>query len=118
MGGISKASQPVVDDNGANDSDDEGGIIWKALEENQRSKPYKVSEKKREDAAIFNSYLESQWEGSSVSSKAPVQFEDRSVEWLMHKIEARKIIESPRDYQIELFERAKGKNTIAVLDTG
>ncbi|GKT45594.1 dicer-like protein 1 [Colletotrichum spaethianum] len=29
-----------------------------------------------------------------------------------------KIIQTPREYQIELFERAKHKNTIVVLDTG
>lgn len=30
----------------------------------------------------------------------------------------RKIIGAPRDYQVELFDRAKAQNTIAVLDTG
>lgn len=28
------------------------------------------------------------------------------------------VITDPREYQIELFERAKKQNTIAVLDTG
>lgn len=32
--------------------------------------------------------------------------------------EAMKIIGTPRQYQIDLFERAKEKNTIVVLDTG
>ena len=27
-------------------------------------------------------------------------------------------ISNPREYQIELFERAKKQNTVAVLDTG
>ena len=30
----------------------------------------------------------------------------------------KRIIHTPREYQIELFERAKQKNTIVVLDTG
>ncbi|KAK8060216.1 Dicer-like protein [Apiospora saccharicola] len=30
----------------------------------------------------------------------------------------KKVIDSPREYQVELFERAKEKNTIAVLSTG
>ncbi|KAH8808722.1 hypothetical protein F5884DRAFT_793130 [Xylogone sp. PMI_703] len=38
--------------------------------------------------------------------------------WLVKQSESQEIISSPRDYQVELFERAKEKNIIAVLDTG
>ncbi|KAI1416765.1 hypothetical protein F5Y13DRAFT_204144 [Hypoxylon sp. FL1857] len=38
--------------------------------------------------------------------------------WLVREAESEKIISSPREYQTELFERAKQKNIIAVLDTG
>ncbi|OTA59086.1 hypothetical protein K449DRAFT_353621 [Hypoxylon sp. EC38] len=37
---------------------------------------------------------------------------------LVQEAEGERIISSPREYQTELFERAKQKNIIAVLDTG
>jgi hypothetical protein len=37
---------------------------------------------------------------------------------LISKQESTVIITDPREYQIELFERAKKQNIIAVLDTG
>lgn len=36
----------------------------------------------------------------------------------MAKQESNVIISDPREYQVELFERAKTQNIIAVLDTG
>jgi endoribonuclease Dicer len=36
----------------------------------------------------------------------------------MSKQESNVIITDPRDYQVELFEKAKTQNVIAVLDTG
>lgn len=36
----------------------------------------------------------------------------------MSKQESEVIITDPREYQIELFEKAKNQNIIAVLDTG
>jgi endoribonuclease Dicer len=42
----------------------------------------------------------------------------QSARWLVNQSENRQIISSPREYQVELFEKAKEKNVIAVLDTG
>ncbi|KAI0161152.1 hypothetical protein GGR52DRAFT_563125 [Hypoxylon sp. FL1284] len=44
--------------------------------------------------------------------------QDMSMLRLAQEAESEKIISSPREYQTELFERAKQKNIIAVLDTG
>ena len=53
--------------------------------------------------------------------KAAIQNADDealSIRSLMSKQESNVIITDPREYQIELFERAKKQNIIAVLDTG
>ena len=44
--------------------------------------------------------------------------ETLSTRALMLKQDSTKIITDPREYQLELFERAKTQNVIAVLDTG
>ena len=44
--------------------------------------------------------------------------EELSIRNLMAKQESNVIIGDPREYQIELFERAKKQDIIAVLDTG
>lgn len=44
--------------------------------------------------------------------------ENLSIRSLMAKQESNIIISDPREYQLELFEKAKKQNIIAVLDTG
>ena len=46
------------------------------------------------------------------------KLEDQSARYIVNQAESQKIISTPREYQTELFERAKEKNIIAVLDTG
>ncbi len=82
----------------------------------------KISERRRAQIANFSSWVDKQ---ARVISKDPVSLavksqddEILSLRQLMAKNESEVIIASPRDYQIELFERAKDQNTVAVLPTG
>lgn len=44
--------------------------------------------------------------------------ENLSIRSLMAKQESNIIVNDPREYQMELFQKAKKQNIIAVLDTG
>lgn len=81
-------------------------------------KERKVTEKKRADAAAFVAWLETNQKQISGHDDKPVGDQEKSLSWLVKDFESQKIIANPRDYQIELFEKAKLQNTIAVLDTG
>ena len=99
----------------ANDSEDEEG------EDRQKCPPKfnQPLQKQRADYAAFDDWLNTNRD--QITRKTPVRSgdpDDQSAASLFRSFETQKIIESPRDYQIELFERAKQKNIIAVLDTG
>ena len=60
-------------------------------------------------------------ESTSKERKTASQTEDEevlSIRSLMARQESAVIIGDPREYQVELFEKAKKENIIAVLDTG
>lgn len=106
---------PEPDDLDAyNDEDDEDEDVLPS------TRPRKISERKRRMNAIADIYIQ---EMAQKSLKEDIQnncykTEDQSARYIINQAESQKIISTPREYQTELFERAKEKNTIAVLDTG
>jgi endoribonuclease Dicer len=86
-----------------------------------KAKPQKVSERKRVRDAVYQSHLRSTLlnrQLRDVSIVGGAAIEGQSTRCLAKRKEMKSIISSPREYQVELFERAKEKNIIAVLDTG
>lgn len=75
-----------------------------------------ISDKKRLDTAAFQSWMEKHQR--DISKPDATQSDRHSVAHMIGNSWSNKIIASPREYQIDLFERAKAKNTIVVLDTG
>ncbi|EFX03018.1 rnase3 domain containing protein [Grosmannia clavigera kw1407] len=107
--------EDVYDDH-LEDSDEDG----MPLENTGSSNNLNLSQKHRSDKDAFESWL-AQNRVSITDSRADetvLRDEDKTTASLVREFEASKIIESPRDYQVELFEKAKQKNVIAVLDTG
>ncbi|KAB8342706.1 hypothetical protein FH972_022306 [Carpinus fangiana] len=104
-------------DESAEDSSDEGP------DTNSQTSIPTASENRRRQNALFESWAieainEIGTEELSRSTKVEHDAQ-MSLKSMMARHETdKRIIASPRDYQMELFERAKEQNTIAVLDTG
>jgi hypothetical protein len=95
------------------DDDDEAEI------EQPVSRPKKITERKRIFNAIADSWVQKSLLNPTKNSQVTAEEEGtQSTRWLVNQSENREIISTPREYQVELFERAKEKNVIAVLDTG
>jgi hypothetical protein len=104
-------------ENGENEEDDDDDDDD---EIRTSAKPRKLSERKRRMNAIADNYIQ---ESILRSIKEDNQVKpgdevNQSARWLVNQSESQEIISTPREYQTELFERAKEKNIIAVLDTG
>ena len=105
------------------EQEDEGGYGDEDEEEDEISpitKPRKISEQKRRQNYIADSYIQTALEKSlqKVLGVKPEEEAQQSARWLINQSESHQIISTPRAYQTELFEKAKEKNIIAVLDTG
>jgi endoribonuclease Dicer len=113
-------TEHVVDTNDFLDSDDDDDLPVMG------SAPSTPKEKRRAQNAIFQSWMTSA-AGREVATRRTRDDMPKdgsgdvgSITSLLaqHRKGDDKIVKNPREYQIELFERAKQQNTIAVLDTG
>ncbi|KAI9705414.1 MAG: Dicer-like protein 1 [Candelina mexicana] len=81
-----------------------------------------VSNKRRAQNAKFNSWFSERAESISKEDLQTIvkatEDDKLSTRNLMSKQESTIIITDPREYQLELFQKAKKQNIIAVLDTG
>ncbi|KAK3110193.1 Dicer-like protein 1, partial [Teratosphaeriaceae sp. CCFEE 6253] len=108
-------TEPLADEDGRNDLDD--------LSDDEASHPPASStELHRAQKAIFEAWVTSEVGLKALEPKTKQQKlleaddEELSIDNLLSKQSER--ITNPRQYQLELFERAKQENCIAVLDTG
>lgn len=83
------------------------------------SKPRKISQKKKIEQINFTKWVNNNRQSLAKKSAAQSSNQEQTLTYMVKSWEGgQKIISSPRDYQLELFERAKKENTVAVLDTG
>jgi endoribonuclease Dicer len=100
-------------DDAMEDSDAEDVLV-------EQPRIQKAPERQRVNKANFNSYFD-KFARQKAKSQTIVEgshLEKLSVKALVRQAESQRIIASPRDYQQELFEKAKERNIIAVMDTG
>jgi endoribonuclease Dicer len=90
-------------------------------ENNKSRKPHEVSEKRMAQINIFNEYVNMNarkiFRAVRKDELAHANSEQISITDMLAKHQT-ETIKDPREYQMELFERAKKENLIAVLDTG
>lgn len=104
-------------------SEDERADLNEFSDDELPHAPTSVTERRRAQKAAFEDWLASDAAQEALKSKTKEQTlhdahdEELSIQALMSK-QGTDIIKNPRQYQWELFERAKQQNTIAVLDTG
>lgn len=78
-----------------------------------------IAKKRQQDLAFQDWLIKNQRELTENSKEDLENHLDKlSISRLYEDTAFQKIITSPREYQIDLFERARDENTIVVLDTG
>jgi DNA replication protein DnaC len=107
--------ESTEDDDAANSDEDSD-------DESKRSRrPYSVSEKRMAQNIVFDNYVvkkaKSICKAIRKDEVASAEDEQLTIDSMLAKGQT-ETIKDPREYQVELFERAKKENIIAVLDTG
>lgn len=115
---ITDQDMPLGDvDGDGSDSDDDATDRYR-LTTNPETVP-NVSTLRRRGDAVFHQWVQkSQRLGTKLFVDKRTHDLDRTSTARMIQSNEKGIISTPREYQIELFERAKDKNLIIVLDTG
>lgn len=86
--------------------------------------PVSHKQKRRVQKSIFDAFLTSPACQDAFKARhkngsiKEAEDDEQTVHALVAQSQGIEIVKNPREYQIELFERAKKENTIAVLDTG
>lgn len=115
------ATSPMPDESDTMGSDSEDNEDKYRLESAPIA-PRKISEKKRLDSAVFQSFLHNNENAGIGRREKAAEVGVNNVEGMtaaaIVRHQSQQILNSPREYQVELFERAKDRNTIVVLDTG
>jgi endoribonuclease Dicer len=113
-----EATTPQAGDADDNDSGAEEDVLPPGA-------PITLVEKRRLQKAIFEHWITTPACQEALKPKHKdgktkgIEDEEQSIHSLLaQQQKGVQIVKNPREYQIELFERAKKENTIAVLDTG
>ena len=88
------------------------------LTQNDAPQAQKISERKRQDVAIFQTFVTERERWRDPGKDTSLSRSGENGLSASAKRSDNRIIDAPREYQLELFERAKKKNIIVVLDTG
>lgn len=111
-------------DVGGEDHEAESGVDEEEIDTDKEEelislpKIKKLTARKRRYLAAADEWMQKRDQKPIKEANVQPENETQSARWLVDQMENRQIISTPREYQLELFEKAKEKNIVAVLDTG